>query len=196
VRTRLSGGRRIRSGVATGAALLALTATVAGCSSDDEGGEPIDGAQSGSPEPSQSTDNGNADDTAALEDLYADYWDARIELENSEDLDSSVFDGITTSPVKEMELTRLQPFREDGIHRQGEPEIEDVTVSVDGDAARIESCKSEADWQVIQNGEVVPDAVPENLRQPHPYVVSAERSPEGWLITGTVDSEEATITCA
>ncbi|MGP3968163.1 hypothetical protein [Streptomyces sp. 6N223] len=189
---------RFRTGLVAGFALLALTGTVTGCSSsEDEGGEPIEGAQTNSPDPSQSPeDDDNSADVAALERLYQEYWDARIELENTEELDFSHYDGITTSAVVEQEGTQLQQFRNDGIYRQGEPTITDVTVEVTGDTARIEACKSEEGWDVVQNGDVIPDAVPETLLAPHPYLVAAERSADSWLISRTsLPKEEATITC-
>jgi hypothetical protein len=193
--------RHIRTGrtrLATVAALLALTATMAACSSDSEGSEPIDGAETeSSPEPSQSPENDeDSADIAALEQLYADYWDARIELENSQELDFSLYDGITTEAVVQQEGQLLQQFRNDGIYRQGEPTITDVTVEVTGDAARIESCKNEDGWQVVIDGEVDPDALPDSLRKPHTYLVAAERSGSSWLISRTsLPAEEATITC-
>jgi hypothetical protein len=192
--------RRFRTGLVTGFALLALTGTVAGCSTDDDkgGDEPIEGAQTNSPEPSSESpeDDENSADVAALERLYQEYWDARIELENSEELDFSLYDGITTSAVREQEGSQLQQFRNDGISRQGEPSITDVTVEVTGDTARIEACKSEEGWDVVQNGDVIPDAVPETLLEPHPYLVAAERSADNWLISRTsLPKEEATITC-
>lgn len=190
---------RFRAGLVAGSALLALTGTVTGCSSsEDEGGDPIEGAETNSPDgPSQSPeDDDNSADIAALERLYQEYWDARVELENGEELDLSLYEGITTDTVVQQEGSQLQQFRDDGIRRQGEPAITDVTVEVDGDTARIEACKSETDWQVVQGGDVVPNAVPESLRQPHPYLVAAERSGNSWLISQTsLPEEEATISC-
>lgn len=182
-----------------GAAVLALAGTVAGCSSDSGSEEePIGGVETGSTDSATATD-GTGDDQAAdiaeLEQLYQDYWDAWTELENTKELDFSLLDGIATETLVQQDGPRLQQFRDDGIHRRGAPTISDVTVSVTGDTARIESCKSEADWQVVQNGEVVPEAVPDALRAPHPFLMAAERSAHGWLISRTLPQEEATITC-
>ncbi|MGP3968161.1 hypothetical protein [Streptomyces sp. 6N223] len=195
--TRLSSGR-IRTGLVAGAALLALAGTVAGCSSEGEDGEPIEGAQSDSPEPtgeSPGDDDENSADVAALEQLYQEYWDARIELENSEELDFSLYDGIATEMLVQQEGARLQPLREDGVYRRGEPTITDVTVEVTGDTARIEACKNEDGWQLLRNGEVLPDAVPDDLLKPHPYAMAAERSGDSWLISRRLPEEEATIAC-
>jgi hypothetical protein len=191
--------RRIRTGrtrLATVAALLALTVSMAACSSDDEGGEePIEGAGSGSPEPEETA----SDDAAAkaeVTDLYLAYWDAVVELENGDELDRSLFDGIATTGLVEEELSRVSSFKDNGIHREGEPTIGNVTVTIDGDTARIEACKNEAGWDVIEDGEVVPDAVPPELQEPHPNVVTAEREASGdWLINATLPTEGATITC-
>ncbi|MGP4110250.1 hypothetical protein ACTWP5_04945 [Streptomyces sp. 4N509B] len=201
----LTGMRRIRAGAVAGLALLALTGTVAGCSSDDEGGDGggsggIDGAQTESAEPDATTDaEGDGEttaDTAALEQLYTDYWDAMVALENGEELDATLFDGITTVAVAEEEVIRVQTFKDNGLRREGEPTIDTVTVAVDGDTATIEACKNEDGWNVVHQGEVVPDVVPEDLLVPHAHIVTVERSDEGWLINGTRPREEATISCS
>jgi hypothetical protein len=189
---------RFRTGLVAGLALLALTGTVTGCSSDDEGNEPIEGAQTNSPEPGNETpeDDDNNADVAALERLYQEYWDARIELENSKQLDFSVYDGITTETLVQEEGALLQQFRDDGIRRQGEPTVTDVTVEVTGATARIESCKKEDGWAIVRDGEVLPESeIPDELREPHPFLMAAKRSGDGWLISRSLPQEEATITC-
>ncbi len=92
-------------------------------------------------------------------------------------------------------MGRVSSFKDNGIHREGEPTIDDITVTIDGDTARVEACKNETGWAVIDDGEEVPDAVPENLLQPHPNVVTAERVSGEWLINATLPTEGATITC-
>ncbi len=178
----------LRAGLAVGTGLLALTGAVAACSSD------------GQPEPEPRSDAATEVEVEApvveVENLYRAYWDAVVQLENGTELDRSLFDGIGTTGLVEAEVGRVSSFKDNGIHREGEPVIEDVTVTVDGDIARVEACKSEADWQVIEDGEVVPDAVPPNLRRPHPFVVTAERISGEWLITATLPTEAATITCS
>ncbi|MEO3750851.1 hypothetical protein [Streptomyces sp. B6B3] len=186
--------RRIQTGLVAGLALLALTGTVSGCSSDD-GDEPIEGAETG---PGSSEESENDDESAAeaeVADLYLAYWDAVIELENGDELDRSLFDGLATTGVVESEVGRVSAFKDNGVHREGEPTIENVTVTIDGDTARIEACKNEADWRVVDGNGEVPDAVPENLQRPHPNVVTAERTDGEWLITATLPTEGATITC-
>lgn len=183
-----------------GAAVLALTGTVAGCSSDSgSDGEPIGGvetgAASGGGDGGQNGNGGEAADVRILKDLYRAYWDTLVDLENGAELDVAAFDGIATPGVAEDELGRLRAFREDNIRRQGEPAIDNVNVSIDGDTAHIESCKSEADWQFVVNGEVAEEMMREEAARPHPYVVSADRSSGEWLINATLRVEEATITC-
>ncbi|MBL1067610.1 hypothetical protein [Streptomyces sp. 7-21] len=196
--SRLTATRRFRAGLVAGAALLAFTGTVTSCSSSgSEDDETIEGAQTEDPGQGGDGDqNGGAeDDVAALEELYDRYWDARVEIENAEELDMSPLEGIATDGEIESQAGRLQPFKDDGIHRRGEPAIENVTVSVEGDTARIEACKNEDGWELVQNGEVVEGALSEDVRAPHTYVVSAERQDGDWLISGTLPREEATITC-
>jgi hypothetical protein len=193
--------RHIRTGrtrLAAVSALLALTATMAGCSSDSEGSEPIDGAETETPGPEETgdgEDGGEDADVAALEDLYAEYWDVVVELENGGELDVAVFEGIATGGVAEDVIGGLRSARDNNVHREGEPVIDNVTVSVDGDTAHIESCKSEADWTFVVNGEPAPEMLPEEAAQPHVHVLSATRESGEWLINGTLKVDKATITC-
>ncbi|MDT0341797.1 hypothetical protein [Streptomyces litchfieldiae] len=190
--------RRTGTTLATFLATVALTtAAISGCSSSDgrdEPEEPIEGVQTESAEPAE-------DDAAAAEtelaDLYDRYWAAVVQLENGAELDPALFDGITTQRVTESELVRVRAFRDNGIQRAGEPVIENVTIEVDGESARIESCKNEADWDVVTSeGEAIPGVVPEELLVPHPHIVTAERSADGWLISETLAMEEARISCS
>ncbi|WP_049567072.1 hypothetical protein [Streptomyces sp. SBT349] len=183
---------RIRTTLATFAALAALTTAVAGCSSEDEP-EDIDGTVDAA-EPS-GEESGDAEAEAELTALYGRYWDAMTALENATEMDSAALDGIATTGVVETQLGRVSAFKDNDIHRQGEPVIESVTVAVDGDAATIQSCKSEADWAFLENGEVNPALLPEELMEPHPYVVGAERSEDGWLISRIMRNDQATISC-
>ncbi|QKV69486.1 hypothetical protein HUT13_12345 [Streptomyces harbinensis] len=181
-----------RAGPAAGLALI--LATVAGCSSDGGNNEePIDTGGSSSPSPDA---EGGEGDEADLAEFYAAYWDALVELENSEELNVELLDGFVTGELLEGEVSRLRDFRANGLSRSGEPVIEDVTITVDEDTARIESCKSEEGWDVVTGGEVIPNVVPEELLAFHPYVVTLERTSEGWLINETLPQEEATISCS
>jgi hypothetical protein len=197
--------RRIRTGLATGLALLTLTTAAAGCSSSDSTGgdgdgndQPIEGVvtEPAGPEGTEDDTEGSEDPAvAALKDLYDAYWDTVIELENGGRLDVAVFDGIATPGVAEDEVGRLHPFRDDNIHREGEPTIDNVTVTIDDDTARIQSCKSEAGWNFFRNDDELTGIIPDEARRPHPFVVSAERTSGEWLINGTLRPQEATITC-
>ncbi|MFB7761340.1 hypothetical protein [Streptomyces xiamenensis] len=181
-----------RAGLAAG---LALTlATVAGCSSDGgDNDEPIDTGDQSSASPD--AEGGEAEDEAALVALYEAYWDAVTASENAEELDARLFDGITTSSVMEQELSRIGTWKDVGGSREGAPVIENITVTVDGDTARIEACKNEADWRLIQDGEELEDGLPESLTVPHPNVVTAERTSGNWLINASLTTDEATISC-
>ncbi|UED85583.1 hypothetical protein [Streptomyces profundus] len=175
----------------------ALALTAAGCSSDDGSDEPIEGVDSGSADAGpDDADGPGAEDTAALTELYERYWAALVTLENEGELDPALFDGITTPGLAEQELLRVSGLIENGLTREGEPLISDVTVSVDGDTARVESCMNQADWPLVSEGEVVPGLLPEELTAPHPQVVTAERASGAWLIDATLLTEEATISCA
>lgn len=181
-----------RAGPAAGLALI--LATVAGCSSDGGNNEdPIDTGDTSSPSPD--AEGGEADDEAELVALYEAYWDAVTASENGEELDPQLFDGITTAGVMEQELGRIGTWKDVGGYREGAPVIENVTVTVDGDTARIEACKNEADWRLFQDGEELEDSLPESLTVPHPNVVTAERMSGEWLINASLPTDEATISC-
>ncbi|WP_436980202.1 hypothetical protein [Streptomyces sp. enrichment culture] len=192
VTSRMREKRIRRAGLAAG---LALTlATVAGCSSDSgDNDEPINTGDESSASPD--AEGGEAEDEAALVALYEAYWDAVIASENGEELDSALFEDITTKGVMEQELGRINTYKEQGVLREGAPVIENVTVTVEGDTARIEACKNEADWPLVQDGEQMEGVLPESLTVPHPNGVTAERSDGNWLITGSVPQEEAVISC-
>ncbi|WP_432746190.1 hypothetical protein H7827_16615 [Streptomyces sp. JH002] len=181
-----------RAGLAAG---LALTlATVAGCSSDGgDNDEPINTGDESSASPD--AEGGEAEDEAALVALYEAYWDAVTATENGAELDARLFDGITTSSVMEQELSRIGTWKDVGGSREGAPVIENITVTVDGDTARIEACKNEAHWRLIQDGEELEDSLPESLTVPHPNVVTAERTSGNWLINASLTTDEATISC-
>ena len=175
---------------------MLLLALAAGCSSDssDSSDDAIEGLATG---PAEEAGNGEAaDHTAALTDLYDRYWDALVTLENSGELDPAVFEGIAAPPVAEQELTRVRSYADAGLHRTGEPSVTDVTVTVDGETARVESCASEEDWPMVDGETVLADVVPEELRAPHPHVVTAQLTDGVWLIDGTLPAEEATLSCS
>lgn len=182
-----------RAGPAAGLALI--LATVAGCSSDGGNNEdPIDTGDTSSPSPD--AEGGEADDEAELVALYEAYWDARVEVENSEAGDIQLLSGIVTPEMLEKELSRVRDFQSNGLYRQGEPAIENITATVDGDTAIVESCKSEEGWDIVKDGEVIPGVVPDDLIDVHGHVVTAEKGDGAWLITDTLPAEEGTLSCA
>ncbi|MFD7513087.1 hypothetical protein ACFV5N_27640 [Streptomyces sp. NPDC059853] len=182
-----------RAGPAAGLALI--LATVAGCSSDGgDNEEPIDTGGTSSPSPD--AEGGEGDDEAALVALYEAYWDARVEVENSEAGDIHLLEGIVTPAMLEKELSRVRDFQSNGLYRQGGPVIENITATVDGDTAIVESCKSEEGWDIMKDGEVIPGVVPEELINVHGHVVTAEKGDGAWLITDTLPEEEGNVTCS
>ncbi|WP_139238421.1 hypothetical protein [Streptomyces aidingensis] len=191
--------RAVRKGVV--AAALTAAVVLTGCSSGD--GEPVDDEIAGSATPSGDTgtaagggeeaggEGSQAQDVAALESLYADYWAALVTMENAEELDPSPLAGIASQELTEQQVSRIRPFKDNGMRRDGEPAVDKVTVTVDGDTARIESCVDEDAWLLLKNGE----PADLELLGPAPRVFDAERVEGDWLITDTVPAEEANVTC-
>ncbi|KAB8163821.1 hypothetical protein FH609_019410 [Streptomyces sp. 3MP-14] len=183
-----------RSAAPRALAAVLLLALAAGCSSSDSGADDeIEGVATGSAD--EGGGGEQADHEAALTELYTGYWDALVGLENSGELDASLFEGIAASRVAEQELTRVRSYADAGLHRSGEPTVENVTVTVDGETARVESCVSEEDWPMVDGETVLPDVIPEELRAPHPHGVTATLTEGSWLIDGTLPAEEATLSC-
>lgn len=135
---------------------------------------------------------GQAAETAALEQLYLDYWDALVALENGGELDSGLFRGIATPGVAEEQLSRVQPMKQDGIRLEGAPVIDEITVELlSEDEARIESCVDSQGRRAVRDGEEMPIQTAGRS----PRVVLAERAPEGWLISEERPSAEAVLAC-
>ncbi|AYY12112.1 hypothetical protein EF847_04705 [Actinobacteria bacterium YIM 96077] len=186
----------MRSRTSVIAAVAGALVVLSGCSSDGDEPAGLDATDDASPteEVEQADDGeeaGAAEDEAMLEELFADFWDAVVAAENGPEVDYELFEGIATDEVIEERLARAREWEELGVHREGEPIIENVTVTVEGDEARIEACRDESEWLVIADGEPV-DIETTGLT---PNVFTAERDGDGWLINGRLDSSEATITC-
>ncbi|WP_165984518.1 hypothetical protein [Streptomyces sp. YIM 98790] len=188
----------MRTRALIGPVLAAVLAV--GCSSGEESGK--DDAIAGSPAPSSEPTGrpeepeppeqpDDAADVAALEQLHADYWAAIVELENGAELKPDPLRGIAADLLIEAQLSRMYPIRNSGHVREGEPVVGNVTVTVEGDAATVESCVDEDDWIIVKDGE----EVPLDKTGPGPRVFLAERTDGAWLLTEQRPIEEATITC-
>ncbi len=177
---------------------VAAVLFAAGCSSDnadDERELPVPGTgedESGSDEKPEETDEATeaAEEEAELRALFGAYWDAVIELENSGELDPSLFDGIATDGVTETELSRVEPAKASGHTREGAPEIGEVTVEVENGEALLQACVNAEDWLLYKDGELV-----DLDHEASPSVAVAERNDDGWLISQVGLYEKATITC-
>lgn len=129
---------------------------------------------------------------AALEALYLAYWDAFVNVSNDPRIDTDLFAGITTDALAERKLSYVdRELIANDVRREGEPELSDVTVTVDGDTAQVEACLDESSWKILHDGE----EVSWEFGDPVPAPMRAERTAEGWVLTDDVAQEEATITC-
>lgn len=175
---------------------MAATAVVmglTGCSSDSEEptGLDVTAGSSESP-PDEPSGPSQTDDVAAIEQLYADYWDAVIASENGPNPDPTLFDGIATGAAVESHVSRVQRMVEEEQQRFGEPTVGDVKVTVDGDTARAEACVDQQDWGVIVQGQTQP---PFEGLKPGPMGTLLERTADGWLIVDDMSVKEASVTC-
>ncbi|WP_130797234.1 hypothetical protein [Streptomyces otsuchiensis] len=169
---------------------------VAGCSSatsadgDADRGEPSQTtAARPQPEPESVQDE---EDVTELESLYLAYYDAVVELQNSQETDRSLLDGIATDSVREQQLSRISQFKDVGITGTGEPVITGLTVHVDGDEATVQACVDSSPW-LLHDADGNAVNVEDSGRDAR--LVLAEREPGGWLITETRGAEGATVSC-
>jgi hypothetical protein len=158
-----------------------------GC--DSAGDEPL--GLAASPTHAPTADPTADDDVVMLEALYGSYWEAFVDLSNDPRIEPEVFEGITTREFAQDEMSYIRAqLIDNDLRRVGEPELSNITVVVTGDEARIEACLDETEWTVLQGDEdrEFDLGISASVR-------SAERGPDGWLISGIVSSDDARITC-
>lgn len=164
--------------------VLAAALAVSGCSGDEPEPEPT-------PSTSETTDP-EAEATAQITAAYYEWWDAVVEATNTGTLEPGPFQDIATSLAIDKQLLVVRRLADQGITRQGEPEIfQPAVTTLDGDTARIEGCVDEASWKLIQNDE----ELPADSRGPTPRVLDFVRQDGAWIVADTVPQQEATITC-
>lgn len=170
-----------------------LAALAVGCSSDGgDGGNADDelNVPSSSPTPEPTEEPSEVE--AELESLYRAYYAALVEMENAEDIDPSLLDGIVGDNVREEQVGRIQQLKNAGVVLEGESVITDVTVTVDGDAGVVEGCVDTSGRKFFDsNG----DELTVEERGRDGSVVGVELTEDGWLITDDRGSEGASLTC-
>lgn len=176
--------------------LVALLLGASACGEDEP--SPVledDAAGSTADPPDEATtedpDDTEAADVAELEGLYDAFWDARIRSHNGPSVDADLYDDIATTGFAEAELGYVQSeLIANEARREGEPVVSDVTVTVDGDRATIDSCVDESRWLLVAGGEEVPlDLGTE------PHVVTATRTEDGWRIDDRLPIKRSDLTC-
>ncbi|MET1038561.1 MAG: hypothetical protein ABW075_09815 [Aeromicrobium sp.] len=167
---------------------MILLSGLAACSSDSS-----DGAE---PEPSPTATAAETSSTKVDQDavtaLYDRYWDVRVEAENAAEVDPASFAGIAEGPFVEEFLKKVRDAADIDVTREGQPTIDQVEVTVDGDTATVAACLDEDDWKFFGNGTEI-DAPDEG---PGPVGATAERRPEGWILTGAVEAANVGKDCA
>lgn len=166
--------------------VLVSALAVSGCSGDE-------------PEPDSTptaTTSETLDPRAAAEaeiiGVYHDWWDAVVDATNTGSVEAGPFEGVAENVAIEQQLTVVRRLNDQGITRQGEPEIyEPAVTALDGDTARVEGCVDEANWTSTQNDV----ALPADTRGPTARVFDLVRLDEGWIVANSVPQQEATIKC-
>lgn len=175
----------LRAGAATILGVVLLS--VVGCSNDGE------------PESSPTTESTPVDedaaDKAALATLYGAYWTAIIQAEADLNADPAGLGEVMTPDAAQQYAEFIQQKVDFELFRSGEPVVsDDLTITVDGDAAVVEGCVDHTTWVVgSRSGTGIEQMFPPG---PQPYVVWAERQGDGeWLISQTRFGDGARILC-
>lgn len=175
------------------AALVAAAAalTLAACGGDAE--EPTGLSTSDSTPSPEATKTSSEDaDTAELKDLYKRYWDAYGKAASGPNLDPALFKGVTTRGFMELKLAAIdRELRTNDLRLIGDAKLSNVTVTIDGDSARVEACLDKSRWRLLEGKKTIQS----DFGKPEPDVMSAKRSADGWLFGANVPTKEATITC-
>jgi hypothetical protein len=103
------------------------------------------------PEPTEDT----AVVEAAILDVYYRYWAATVAAQRG-DPDPTLFADNTRGLLVEEELATARQYVDLGISREGEPEISNVVVEADDEAADVWACVDNSTW-------VVPEAQGESV---------------------------------
>lgn len=168
---------------------LALGMLIAACGADEPATEATPTPTATAAPTAPKSDDAEA--IAEIQAVYRAYWDAMVAAESGPSADPALFEGIATVPVIELNMRIVQGFIQNGIHREGAPDVAEPSVSVDGDTARIEGCVDLTESKLMAGD----TEVGIQHTGPEPRVYDAERSGDAWLISAEVDQAEATITC-
>ncbi|WP_116947047.1 hypothetical protein [Jiangella endophytica] len=171
---------------ALGAAGVVLTA--AACSGESE--EPT--GLTTSTGPAETADPTPTEDPAVadVEAAYARYWEVLVASENGLDETYEPLVSIMSDALAQRQVADIRGLAEDGVTRDGAPDVGVPEVSVDGDTARVQSCVDETPWNVYYNEQLVPQETGIRAR-----VIDFERIADEWIVVDLVDQSEATISC-
>ena len=179
---------KLRAGVVV-VPLLAVLAT--GCSSEG-GGSGDDELTVPTPTPTAEEVGDPSADEAALRALFVAYYEGLAEIENAEETDPAVLEGVVDGSVLEEQIGRIQQLKNAGLRMAGEPVISDVVIEGDADTSVVQGCVDQS-ARAFFDSEGEP--VPVQDDGPEATAVAAERTADGWLITEDRGAEGATMTC-
>ncbi|UED85159.1 hypothetical protein [Streptomyces profundus] len=164
-----------------------------GCSSGDDEPEGVESSESPVAEdPAAGDEPEAADDIEVLEQLYLGYQARLVEMESTGNADGALLEEYAELHVREGQSARIRQLAQEGITRQGEPEVYDVTVEVTDDSAVIQACVDTEHWEPLLDGE----PIDREYTGPSAGIVKAARGESGWLISDHPQTaDEATITC-
>ncbi|MQS08294.1 hypothetical protein [Streptomyces alkaliphilus] len=166
-------------------------ALLSACSGGGDGADdtalPVPTAAEETPEPEETSEE------EELEKVFRSYWAAVVEAEaKPEPPTPDMLDGIATDDVRELEFNRIRNLKESGHLREGEVEVGDVTVVLEGEGrALVQACVDSTNWDLFREGEKV-ELGNQGIG---PSVVRAESVDEGWLISEIRLFDEVTISC-
>lgn len=174
--------------VLTAAALM--LAACGGGGDEPEGLETTTAPVTETAEPTP-TEVPNAEAVASIEAQYQRYWDVIVTSENTLDDSYEELTSVAVEPVAQTQVAYVRNLRNNGVTREGAPELGPPEITVDGSTARVEGCVDEDPWIASVDGEQI--AVEQ--RGPTPRVFVFELVDGAWLVSERLEPTEATITC-
>lgn len=131
-------------------------------------------------------------DKAAVTDLVTRYWAARVKAQNAGNDSAGQFKDVAKGSFIEGTLKSIRDAKEDGVNREGSPEITDIEVAVTGDTADIMACLNEDGWPFVKDGKDLGF----KKRGNGPWGALATKSGDSWLITDVRLPAEGNKSCA
>ncbi len=134
-----------------------------------------------SPSPTASADT----DTAALNVLWDQFWDATTTAYAGPDPSPAIWAGIASDELTQGQVALVTQYVTNGLRYTGAPTTVSLKVTVDGDTADLAGCMDMSAWiPESTSGE----APPTRDKSVYPSELTAQRLDGAWILTGTTEN--------